>query len=81
MILSDRVVLMNHGTIEQIGAPDEMWRSPKTFCAKFFGETNVLEGGSWNQWSGDDGGPFLRQRRRRREWPGKRNTGCARHST
>ncbi|RUM20492.1 ABC transporter ATP-binding protein [Rhizobium vallis] len=45
MILSDRVVLMNKGTIEQIGTPDEMYGAPKTlFCAKFFGETNLLDG-------------------------------------
>lgn len=45
MILSDRVVLMNHGHIEQIGTPDEMYGAPKTlFCAKFFGETNILDG-------------------------------------
>jgi len=45
MILSDRVVLMNKGTIEQIGTPDEMYGAPKTlFCAKFFGETNILDG-------------------------------------
>lgn len=45
MILSDRVVLMNGGEIEQIGTPDEMYGAPKTlFCAKFFGETNILDG-------------------------------------
>ncbi|MQW87616.1 ABC transporter ATP-binding protein [Sinorhizobium saheli] len=45
MILSDRVVLMNKGTIEQIGTPDEMYGAPKTlFCAKFFGETNLVTG-------------------------------------
>lgn len=45
MILSDRVVLMNKGTIEQIGTPDEMYGAPKTlFCAKFFGDTNLLDG-------------------------------------
>jgi spermidine/putrescine transport system ATP-binding protein len=45
MILSDRVVLMNGGTIEQIGTPNEMYGSPKTlFCAKFFGETNLVTG-------------------------------------
>lgn len=45
MILSDRVVLMNKGAIEQIGTPDEMYGAPKTlFCAKFFGETNLLDG-------------------------------------
>ena len=45
MILSDRVVLMNGGQIEQIGTPDEMYGAPKTlFCAKFFGETNIIDG-------------------------------------
>lgn len=45
MILSDRVVLMNKGVIEQIGTPDEMYGAPKTlFCARFFGETNILSG-------------------------------------
>lgn len=45
MILSDRVVLMNKGAIEQIGTPDEMYGAPKTlFCAKFFGDTNLLDG-------------------------------------
>ena len=45
MILSDRVVLMNRGTIEQIGTPNEMYGAPKTlFCAKFFGETNLVSG-------------------------------------
>jgi spermidine/putrescine transport system ATP-binding protein len=45
MILSDRVVLMNKGEIEQIGTPEEMYGAPKTlFCAKFFGETNLLDG-------------------------------------
>lgn len=45
MILSDRVVLMSKGAIEQIGTPDEMYGAPKTlFCAKFFGETNIFEG-------------------------------------
>lgn len=45
MILSDRVVLMNGGQIEQIGTPDEMYGAPNTlFCAKFFGETNIIDG-------------------------------------
>ncbi|MDG4890110.1 MULTISPECIES: ABC transporter ATP-binding protein [unclassified Mesorhizobium] len=45
MILSDRVVLLNKGAIEQIGTPNEMYGAPKTlFCAKFFGETNLVTG-------------------------------------
>ncbi len=45
MILSDRIVLMNRGTIEQIGTPEEMYAAPKTlFCARFFGDTNIFDG-------------------------------------
>jgi spermidine/putrescine transport system ATP-binding protein len=45
MVLSDRVVLMNHGTIEQLAAPEAMYAAPETlFCAQFFGETNIVPG-------------------------------------
>src|ERR1700723_1493506 len=38
MTLADRVVVMNHGRIEQIGAPNEVYHSPKTrFVAGFIG--------------------------------------------
>jgi putative spermidine/putrescine transport system ATP-binding protein len=43
--LSDRVAIMNHGRIEQIGAPHEVYEEPATaFVVKFLGETNVLPG-------------------------------------
>ncbi|WP_409488234.1 ABC transporter ATP-binding protein [Pseudomonas promysalinigenes] len=45
MILSDRVVLLNKGGVEQIGDPEEMYWAPKTlFAAKFFGDTNIVDG-------------------------------------
>src|SRR5438445_8253179 len=45
MILSDRVVLMNKGSIEQIGGSEEMYWSPQTlFAARFFGDTNIVNG-------------------------------------
>lgn len=45
MILSDRVVLMNKGSIEQVGSPEQMYSKPKTlFGAKFFGDTNIIPG-------------------------------------
>jgi ABC-type Fe3+/spermidine/putrescine transport system ATPase subunit len=45
MILSDRVVLMNKGEIAQLGSPQDLYAAPESlFCAKFFGETNILEG-------------------------------------
>lgn len=43
MTLSDRVVVMNQGRIEQIGAPLEIYRYPRTcFVADFIGRTNFL---------------------------------------
>lgn len=39
--MADRIVVMNHGVIEQIGTPTEIYRHPKTlFVADFIGETN-----------------------------------------
>jgi ABC-type Fe3+/spermidine/putrescine transport system ATPase subunit len=45
MSLSDRVVMMRQGRIEQIGAPEEIYRSPRTeFVAQFVGAANLLQG-------------------------------------
>jgi len=42
--LSDRVVVMSNGRIEQIGSPFEIYNFPKTaFVASFVGTLNVLE--------------------------------------
>jgi putative spermidine/putrescine transport system ATP-binding protein len=44
MALSDRIVLMNQGRVEQIGAPDAVYGRPaSTFVANFLGKTNVLQ--------------------------------------
>ena len=41
--MADRIVVMNHGLIEQIGTPAEVYRSPQTpFVADFVGKTNLL---------------------------------------
>jgi multiple sugar transport system ATP-binding protein len=38
MTLADRVVVMNHGVIEQVGSPNDLYHSPKTrFVAGFIG--------------------------------------------
>ncbi|NJP38706.1 ABC transporter ATP-binding protein [Alkalicoccus luteus] len=43
--VSDRVVVMNEGVIQQIAAPKEMYRCPKNcFVAQFVGKTNLLTG-------------------------------------
>ncbi|MCG3208180.1 MAG: Spermidine/putrescine import ATP-binding protein PotA [Anaerolineae bacterium] len=45
MTLSDRIVVMNQGRIEQIGSPSEIYRRPHTaFVADFIGRTNFVAG-------------------------------------
>ncbi len=45
MTLSDRIVVMNQGRIEQIGSPPEIYRYPQTaFVADFIGRTNFIDG-------------------------------------
>jgi ABC-type Fe3+/spermidine/putrescine transport system ATPase subunit len=41
--LSDRIVVFDHGRIEQLGTPDEIYRTPASpFAARFVGDANVL---------------------------------------
>jgi iron(III) transport system ATP-binding protein len=41
--MADRIVVMNHGAIEQVGTPLEVYRNPATpFAADFVGKTNLL---------------------------------------
>jgi sulfate/thiosulfate transport system ATP-binding protein len=41
--LADRIVVMNHGRIEQVGAPDEIYHRPATpFVLGFLGEVNLF---------------------------------------
>ncbi|CAD5925358.1 Spermidine/putrescine import ATP-binding protein PotA [Planktothrix tepida] len=45
LTLSDRIGVMNHGELLQVGTPLEIYEYPKTkFVADFIGETNVLTG-------------------------------------
>ncbi len=45
LTMSDRIVVMNEGVIEQVGTPEELYEQPETkFVADFLGETNILEG-------------------------------------
>ncbi|MEZ3984229.1 ABC transporter ATP-binding protein [Klebsiella variicola] len=65
MAISDRILLLNNGVIEQQGTPQEMYGSPATlFAAEFMGSNNRLhgkvtalengrarvEGASWTLW-------------------------------
>ena len=41
--MADRVVVMNHGAIEQIGTPQQIYREPASaFVADFVGKINIL---------------------------------------
>jgi ABC-type Fe3+/spermidine/putrescine transport system ATPase subunit len=43
LVMSDRIAIMSQGRIEQVGNPDELYRSPKNvFVATFLGESNLL---------------------------------------
>lgn len=45
MAMSDRILLLNGGVIEQQGTPQEMYSQPKTlFVADFMGSNNILKG-------------------------------------
>jgi spermidine/putrescine transport system ATP-binding protein len=45
MSIADRVVVMNHGRIEDQGPPDRVYLRPASlFAATFMGESNLLEG-------------------------------------
>jgi iron(III) transport system ATP-binding protein len=43
--MADRIVVMNHGAIEQVGTPQDIYRKPATaFVADFVGSMNFLSG-------------------------------------
>lgn len=45
LTMSDRIVLMNNGKIEQMGRPEELYERPvNRFVADFIGESNFFEG-------------------------------------
>ena len=45
LTLSDSIVVMNEGTIQQIGTPTDIYNEPQnSFVADFIGESNILNG-------------------------------------
>jgi ABC-type Fe3+/spermidine/putrescine transport system ATPase subunit len=43
LALSDRIVVLDDGRIEQVGTPGEIYRSPRSpFAARFVGDANVI---------------------------------------
>jgi spermidine/putrescine transport system ATP-binding protein len=44
MTMADTIAVMNHGVIEQMGAPEELYENPQTtFVANFLGQSNLIE--------------------------------------
>jgi spermidine/putrescine ABC transporter ATP-binding subunit len=45
LVMSDRIAVMNHGVVEQLGPPTEIYEEPRTaFVAEFIGTSNFLHG-------------------------------------
>ncbi|MEF9952744.1 MAG: ABC transporter ATP-binding protein, partial [Clostridium sp.] len=45
LTMSDTVVVMNNGSIQQIGTPEMIYNEPKSaFIAEFIGESNIISG-------------------------------------
>ncbi|KKA07178.1 hypothetical protein VP03_31780 [Sinorhizobium meliloti] len=43
--MSDKLVVLNHGMVEQVGTPEELYDAPaNAFVADFIGEANILSG-------------------------------------
>ncbi|MGC3937262.1 ABC transporter ATP-binding protein [Roseobacter sp. EG26] len=68
LTMSDRIVVMNHGRVEQDGTPEELYFHPASrFVAEFVGETNLLSG----KMRGRDGDRIVM------DWFGQKLTGLA----
>ena len=53
LTLSDRLVVMNNGEIEQIGTPTEVYENPATrFVAQFIGKGNMIDVAGGVEWHG-----------------------------
>jgi putative spermidine/putrescine transport system ATP-binding protein/spermidine/putrescine transport system ATP-binding protein len=47
LAMSDRVVVMSEGRVEQVGAPEEVYNTPGTeFVARFLGASNIVKANS-----------------------------------
>ncbi|WP_050613433.1 ABC transporter ATP-binding protein [Bacillus testis] len=45
MSMSDRIMVMNEGVVQQVGTPSDIYNKPVNhFVASFIGESNILEG-------------------------------------
>lgn len=45
LTMSDKIIIMNHGEIQQIGSPTDIYNEPENrFVADFIGESNIYDG-------------------------------------
>src|SRR5439155_22869631 len=45
LVMSDSIIVLNKGRIEQSGSPEEVYRRPRSeFVANFIGESNIFRG-------------------------------------
>jgi putative spermidine/putrescine transport system ATP-binding protein len=69
--MSDRVAVFNHGLIEQVGTPRQIYEHPATaFVAGFVGTTNLLSGEAARAVLGEDVVATIRPERIRMDAPG-----------
>lgn len=55
MTMADTVAVMNHGRIEQLGPPAELYEHPRTaFVANFLGQSNLVPGTVVERLAGGD---------------------------
>ncbi|MBE9008777.1 ABC transporter ATP-binding protein [Pseudanabaenaceae cyanobacterium LEGE 13415] len=60
LVLSDRIVVMSEGRIQQAGTPEEIYETPATeFVARFIGRCNVLPGTLMRSQQVDVGGVLI----------------------
>jgi putative spermidine/putrescine transport system ATP-binding protein len=71
LTMSDRIAVFNHGRVEQVGAPEEVYEHPASaFVAGFVGTSNLLTGVSAKRILGRDGVFSVRPEKIRVDEPG-----------
>ena len=71
LTMSDRLAVFNHGQVEQVGTPAEVYERPATgFVAGFVGVSNVLDGQAARAITGDDQAFTIRPEKIVMEEPG-----------
>ncbi len=71
LTMSDRLAVFNHGLIEQVGSPAEVYERPRTaFVAGFVGASNLLEGDAARAILGESGTFTIRPEKIRLADPG-----------